>query len=151
MNKKDLARIVLLIVIVVLLGAVGCFIFVKKSGLIAQRSTPAPAGTQTTALPPTPENSFTNPSGNYSFEVPSAWNAAINRYNGKNSLFGPNADSGSGLGGVEIFSNQSSIDAFLGGVDAQYTDETNITIDGISGVKPHAEYGGQYKGENKDK
>jgi hypothetical protein len=80
---------------------------------------------------------FTNPNGKYSFEYPSAWTAAINQYNNKNSLFGPGADGGSGLGGVEIFTNFSSIDKFLEGVAAQYTDKTNITVDGVSGIKTH--------------
>lgn len=81
----------------------------------------------------------------YSFEYPSAWNAAVNKYNNKNTLFGPNADSGSGLGGVEIFSNFSSIDNFLNGIAAQVTNKTGITVDGVSGTR--ANYKGASAGE----
>jgi hypothetical protein len=78
--------------------------------------------------------SFTNPSGKYSFEYPSEWQVAINQYNNNNSLFGPGANSGSGTGGVEVFGSQTSIDIFLNGVDATYTNKKDITIDGISGI-----------------
>ncbi|MGD0977258.1 MAG: hypothetical protein ABR875_03125 [Minisyncoccia bacterium] len=98
----------------------------------SQTATPRPSAT--------PQNSFANPDGGYSFEVPAGWNVAVNKYNNKNSLFSPNADSGSGLGGVEVFGGYSSIDAFLGGVSAQYTNKTSVTIDGISGIRT------QYKG-----
>jgi hypothetical protein len=93
------------------------------SGAACSTQTPA-AGT-----------SFTNPNGQYSFVCPAAWKAAINQYNADNSLYGPDASGSSGLGGVEVFPNQTSIDAFLGGIGAQYTGTTNVTVDGVSGVR----------------
>lgn len=83
------------------------------------------------------QNLFVNPNGKYSFEYPSAWKAAINQYNNKNSLFGPGANSATGLGGVEIFPNQSSIDNFLQSTEAQYTNKTSITVDGVSGIRAY--------------
>ncbi len=85
---------------------------------------------------------FTNPNGSYSFDYPAAWKVAINQYNNSNSLFGPSADSASGLGGVEVFPNQASISSFLGGVAAQYDSKINIAVDGIPAVRTH------YKGSS---
>src|SRR3989344_3526537 len=45
MNQKGFANIILVIVIVVLVGAVGYFAFVKKSEPIAQQPTPTPTAT----------------------------------------------------------------------------------------------------------
>lgn len=78
---------------------------------------------------------FTNSNGKYGFDYPSVWKAAVNQHNSNNSLFGPNANSDYGLGGVEVFPNQTSIDSFLGGVDAQYTNKTNVTVDGVLGIR----------------
>lgn len=91
--------------------------------------------TYSNCLQVVPMRAFTNAVGGYSFEHPSFWEAAVNEYNGKNSLFGPDATSTSGLGGVEIFPNQKSITDFLGDVSAAYSDETAVTIDGVSGAK----------------
>ncbi|MDE2019272.1 MAG: hypothetical protein KGJ13_02905 [Patescibacteria group bacterium] len=78
---------------------------------------------------------FVNLNGKYGFTLPDDWNVSVNQYNGLNTLFGPGASDAVGLGGVEIFPNQKSIDAFLGGTSASYSDKTNVTVDGISGVK----------------
>jgi len=104
---------------------------------VAQTPTQPVATQQSTDSTTVSKNLFTNPNGKYSFELPSAWKVAINKYNNSNSLFGTNADSGSGLGGVEIFDNQVSIDKFLESVDAQYSNKVKITIDGISGIRTH--------------
>jgi len=82
-------------------------------------------------------NLFTNLEGQYSFETPTIWKASVNKYNSKNSLFGPDADSGSGLGGVEVFAGFSSIDNFLGSSEAQVTQKTEITLAGVTGVRAH--------------
>ena len=52
MNQKGFANIILIVVIVILLGAVGYFAFVKKSEPVAQQPTPTP--TQTNIPTPTP-------------------------------------------------------------------------------------------------
>ncbi len=80
---------------------------------------------------------FTNSKGGYGFDYPPVWKVAINQYNNSNSLFGPNADSASGLGGVEVFPNQKSIDSFLAGVAAQYDNKITIAVDGVPGVRVH--------------
>ena len=49
MNQKGFANIILVIVIVIFLGVVGYFVFVKKSGQIAQQ----PTSTPTQAIAPT--------------------------------------------------------------------------------------------------
>ena len=53
-NQKGFANIILVIVIVVLVGAVGYFSFVKKSEPIAQQPTPTPTQTNTPTKNPTP-------------------------------------------------------------------------------------------------
>jgi hypothetical protein len=47
-NQKGFANIILIVVIVVLVGAVGYFAFVKKSEPVAQQPTPTPTATQST-------------------------------------------------------------------------------------------------------
>ena len=54
MNQKGFANIVLVVVIVILVGAVGYFAFVKKSEPIAQQPTPTPTQTTTSTKSPTP-------------------------------------------------------------------------------------------------
>jgi hypothetical protein len=83
----------------------------------------------------TPENLFINPNGKYKFEYPSAWKVVVNKYDNNNSLFGPNADNGSGLGGIEIVDNQVSIDKFLENIAADYTSKSTVNINGIQGVR----------------
>ena len=87
---------------------------------------------------------FTNEKGKYSFEYLSTWKAIANKNVDGNSLFGPNVSDdtffglgGFGLGGVEIFKNQTSIDDWLKNVKADYSGKANIVVDGVSGIKIH--------------
>ena len=57
-----------------------------------------------------------------------------NEYNDLNTLFGPGASSTSGLGGIEVFPGQRSLDTFLGSVSASYSNRADVTIDGVPGV-----------------
>ncbi len=86
MNQKGFANIILVVVIVVLLGTVGYFAFVKKSEPIAQQPTPTPAASQTkTPTPPTstptPKDetanwkTITNASLGFSIKYPNGWKA----------------------------------------------------------------------------
>jgi len=55
MNQKGFASIILVVVIVILIGAVGYFAFVKKLEPIAQQPTPTTTPTKTPVSPtPTP-------------------------------------------------------------------------------------------------
>ncbi|MDD4271974.1 MAG: DUF333 domain-containing protein [Patescibacteria group bacterium] len=126
--------------IIAILGVAVIFLIGTTSYLAMTKNANQPTATTSNVAQqpqPTPEakNSFTNPNGKYSFELPSVWQAAINQYNNANSLFGPGANSQTGLGGVEIFDNQTSIDNFLAGVSAEYFNKTAITINGISGIR----------------
>lgn len=114
----------IILIVIFLIAAAGYFIFVKN-----QANSPAtPAQNQIL---------FVNQDGKYSFEYPSAWKTAVNQYNKNNSLFGPEASSSEGLGGVEIFPNQKSVDLFLSGVAAQYSNKTDIMMDGVQGIRIH--------------
>jgi hypothetical protein len=103
----------------------------------------------TTSIPPTPTlapistdsgtlvatdtanwKTFTNTNGGYNFKYPNAWNAAINQVNTTNSLFGPNASPSSGLGGIEVYKNQTSVADFQKNLSATYVFKNNVQIDG---------------------
>jgi len=66
MNQKGFANIILVVVIVIFVGAVGYFAFVKKSGPVAQQPTPTQkVQTPTPTITPTPTPTATNPTANW--------------------------------------------------------------------------------------
>jgi membrane-bound inhibitor of C-type lysozyme len=119
------------------------FVFWSKGygAFIIQQSTT----TYANCLEKFPMRAFANPDGKYGFQVPGIWNVAVNNYNKNNTLFGPEANGTSGLGGIEVFPNQKSIDSFFNGTSAKYTDKNKITVDGVPGVR--ARYQGAQMGE----
>ena len=77
MNQKGFANIILVVVIVILVGVVGYFVFVKKSEPIAQQLTPTPTKITTptkTPVSPTPTSGVKTKSvdlaGKYTVNVP---------------------------------------------------------------------------------
>jgi len=86
MNQKGFANIILVVVIVILVGAVGYFAFVKKSEPIAQQPTPTPTQTTTltkTPISPTPTpdkttnlKTYTNNLYGYQIKYPKDWTVA---------------------------------------------------------------------------
>lgn len=78
---------------------------------------------------------YTNTDGKYSFKYPSAWNALTNQYMARDAIFGTDASVTSGPGGVEIRDFTGSIDEFLAGVEAQYSDKQDIVIAGLPGIR----------------
>jgi len=86
MNQKGFANIILVVVIVILVGAVGYFAFVKKSGPITQQPTPTPTQTKTPAPTPTPtpisenKNTFVNNPYGLEFTLPSGYFIGSNHY-----------------------------------------------------------------------
>lgn len=95
MNQKGFANIILVVVVVVLVGAVGYFAFVKKSEPTAQQPTPTPTQINTPISPaPTPTTQqtppkadetqgwlvFTNKKYNYSFKHPQGSSVWSNQY-----------------------------------------------------------------------
>ncbi len=77
-QQKGFANIILVVVIVILVGAVGYFAFVKKSEPVAQQPTPTPGQTKTPVSPtptPTPITSTTqNYKGTgFSVSYPKSW------------------------------------------------------------------------------
>lgn len=79
MNQKDFANIILIAVIVVLLGAVGYFMFVKKTTPIAQQPTPATTQTKTPAPTPNPKDetaswkTYSNNVYRFGLKYPNTW------------------------------------------------------------------------------
>ena len=77
MNQKGFANIILVIVILALLGAVGYFVFVKKSEPITQQPTPTPTQTKTPVSPtPAPTanwKTYTNSQYGFEFKYPATF------------------------------------------------------------------------------
>ncbi|OGF31439.1 hypothetical protein A2533_03330 [Candidatus Falkowbacteria bacterium RIFOXYD2_FULL_35_9] len=78
---------------------------------------------------------FTNTEGHYSFKYPSDWNAFVwNNGPARNSLFGPNATSEQGLGGINVNDNSPSrtIDQMLDlreqNAEVKYNNRVQTTI-----------------------
>jgi hypothetical protein len=107
----------------------------QYSAFQKERSAEIPSILSTFQLTPASTNlkTFTNPTGGYSFAYPSQWNAAI-APTPTGSLFGPGATGTSGIGGVDVFPNVSSIDTFMNGVAATYLNKRSITVAGITGI-----------------
>lgn len=80
--------------------------------------------------PPAPLPDFINPRGGYSFAIPAGWRVAVNKYAPDSALFGPDASATEGLGGVEVFPRQDSIEKFLAVLPASASSKTSITVDG---------------------
>lgn len=80
-NQKGFANIISIMVVVILLGAVGYFAFVKKSEPIAQQPTPTPVQTRkpvspTPTLTPNPTanwKTYTNTQYGFSLTLTDAW------------------------------------------------------------------------------
>lgn len=89
MNQKGFANIILVVVIVVLIGAVGYFIFVKKSEPVVQQPAPTPTQTKTPVPKPTPKNeiadwkTYTNDKNHFSLKYLSNW--SLNKQAGDSS------------------------------------------------------------------
>ncbi len=80
MNQKGFANIILGVIVVMLVGVVGYFAFVKKSTPIAQQTpTPTPTQTQKPVSPmPTPDKTanwktYTNAQYGFEFKYPTGW------------------------------------------------------------------------------
>ena len=82
---------------------------------------------------------FTNKAGGYNFKYDPSWNAAISKYNNKETLFGPNANTSSGLGGVEVRDFNGSLNEYIKylekNVEIKFTSKQNITVNGLSAMQ----------------
>ena len=161
MNKKGFANIILVVVIVILVGAVGYFAFVKKSGPVAQQPTPTP--TQVTSTPksnptptPTPTTnaqSLTDPKGVVSIILPISW--TNNGFGSSGAFIGDvkqtfKAEWGEGVQlqprslpkyptggavGLAIFKFPASapdFKAFLDGIGIGHSEDRSLTVNGYS-------------------
>ena len=82
---------------------------------------------------------FTNIAGKYAFNYPTTWNAAVNKNNEKDSLFGLNANTGTGLGGVELRNFTGSVSEYVKYLEENaainYTSKKNTTINGQTAIE----------------
>jgi len=91
---------------------------------------------------------YVNEKSGYEFKYPNNWFAETNRYNNGNTLFGPNATSGSGIGGVELMgklktgqSLKDFVREFNRGVESGATSETESKINSqevVISILPHS-------------
>ena len=94
-NQKGFTNIVLVVVIVIFVGAVGYFAFVKKSEPVAQQPTPTQTSNPTKTPTPNPKDeiadwkTYTNAQYGFEFRYPSNW--------------GFDDQSANRLGGVDVF------------------------------------------------
>lgn len=88
-------------------------------------------------------NSFSSPNGGYSFKYSTVWNAAVNKYNVHNSLFGVGATSQSGKGGVEVSDYTGTLEEYLNFLEqntgTNYLARENVTINGIAAIRTKQE------------
>ncbi|MBI5732215.1 MAG: hypothetical protein HY982_02545 [Candidatus Magasanikbacteria bacterium] len=115
MNQKGFANIILVVVIVILVGAVGYFAFVKKSEPVAQQPTPTPIQvTNTPKSNPTPTPTPADPTANwkvysntryaYTIKYPTNWFADTTYSENDFTQRGP-AEDNEFIGGDTGFSN----------------------------------------------
>ncbi|MFA5386266.1 MAG: hypothetical protein WC297_01120 [Candidatus Paceibacterota bacterium] len=153
MNK----RIIILIIVLIIAGGVGGYLYIKnKNNFIActQEAKQCSDGSYVGRTGPKCEFAscqsvststdvtanwkiYKNTEGGYLFKYPTEWNAITNKYNSKNSLFGPGATNESGYGGVEftgVISFGQSLKDFVRtfnlGVEGGSASETEATING---------------------
>ena len=91
MNQKGFANIILVVVIIILVGAIGYFTFVKKSESVAQQSTLTLTKTLVSPTPTTPSETanwgtYKNTTYGFEFNYNPKWNIAkINTGSGYNA------------------------------------------------------------------
>ncbi len=145
-NQKGFENIILIAVIVILVGAVGYFAFVKKSEPVAQQTTPPPTNTQSPVPQqpsPTPvvvnetANWKTYKSDTYNFEVkyPSDWTSKESwSENGGfyYVAFGTsNSIDSKPLATLRIYPNQTTLDKFIKYFDYIGGTWKNATLGGL--------------------
>ncbi|MDO8592317.1 MAG: hypothetical protein Q7R92_00920 [bacterium] len=140
MNQKGFANIVLVVVIVILVGAVGYFVVVKKLGPIAGQ-TPTPTPTQTKTTTPTPKDETANwktyTNAQYGLEVkyPSNWTSK-GSWSENGGFFyvafgTANSIDSKPLATLRVYPNQTTLDKFIKSFD--YVDGTwrDVTLGGV--------------------
>ncbi len=161
MNKKGFSLIVIILIIVGVLAVAGGVYYYgflnKKAEPVActQEAKQCSDGSYVSRIGLNCEfaecsditkdwQTYNNVSEKYSFKYPPEWNAATNKYNNKNALFGPNAGEDSGLGGVEFSEYAGTVDAFMkymeNNADIRYLSSQPVSIGGLDGRK--VEYAG---------
>lgn len=99
---------------------------------ITEVSTPTPIATTD---PTASWKTFTHPTNKYQFKYPSEWTTAINEKAKAGVLFGPNASSSSGIGGVEVREINIEPQDFYKLTESKVIESTPYSINGINGYK----------------
>jgi len=144
-NQKGFANVVLIGIIVVLIGVVGYFAFVKKSEPVAQQTTPPPTTTQT----PTPQQPSPTPinetaswktykNDTYSFEVkyPSDWTSK-GSWSENGGFFyvafgTANLLDSKPFATLRVYPNQTTLDKFIKYFDYVGGTWKNVSLGGVA-------------------
>src|SRR3989344_4251054 len=147
MNQKGFVNIILVVVIVVLVGAVGYFVVVKKSEPIAQQPTSTPATSQTKSPTPTPKDetanwkTYSNNRYSYTILYPSSWFVDMTYSEGNFTQRGPDNES---MGGDTTWSNYQNPGQYNPGTLPSgfaavflliYKTDTSTTLDSFINLK----------------
>ncbi len=151
MRQKGFAPILILIIIVLVAGGAYYFGTLKikpkpqvipttvpsvKPAINLETSVPV---TQTTIKPTTDPTAnwktFNHSTGNYQFKYPPEWSAVIDQNATADTLFGPNASSKSGLGGIEVREIETDPKDFNTLTESRIISQTKANVNGITGYK----------------
>lgn len=158
MNQKGFAKTILVVVIVVLLGTVGYFAFVKKTEPVAQQPTSTPTPTDPTAN----WKIYSNTRYAYTIKYPNGWFADTTYSENDFTQRGPLKDNDF-IGGDTTWSNyknpgqydlgsipsdfaavylliyktdsNTTLDSFINLKHFSYSKKENVNINGVSGIR----------------
>jgi uncharacterized membrane protein len=135
MHRKGFVNIILVVVIVILVGAVGYFAFVKKSEPVAQQPTPTPVQTKTPISPiPTSETTnlktYTNSQYGYQIKYPKDWTVATSGFTAV-GFRAPNTKPqlGDFVADVYVVFEASSIQKIIDAAGSQFSDRKVVRED----------------------
>ena len=145
-KKNSLMLVAIILMVLAILAAIAYAIGMQFLGQKSVQSnvstaTTIPSSTvipTSTPDPTTDWQMYTNKLGGYTFNYPPTWNATASSVNASQSLFGPNATSATGLGGVEVIKSTATVEQYLANIVSQgvisSVSQENITINNLPGV-----------------
>lgn len=140
-GSHNITVISMAVFVLLSLSAVGFLYYQNqqlKKMLANYQVAPTPTSSATalaTADPTANWKTYTHPTYKYQFKYPSDWSAVVSQSASANTLFGLNADSKSGIGGIEVREIPTEPQNFNSLTESKIIKQTPVTINGISGYK----------------